>query len=747
VTDPSIKSNDLGILHIPPANNTDARVPTAEEISANTRLLLRNLKQAAHRQSGILNRPTFLAAANKGLTIPGSLQCFFPNHPSLKTLGSSVTLTLPGLGNTVDAISRYDHVQLVAMGLEVGADIDPDINFSFRWRRQDAQIQTLLKENTRRLRTYWAVIVSPSSPVTANSINTAIPTINGVKAVEVDTSTAGIELGSFRIYFLDPALVNGKTYRVYLDTLEVADLCRVWRVQNFTQRGYLWGREGETDFLDAYHIQPTYRYVGVGAEDYEQRGQDSLQRLLTGRPLLGSPTGDRAVLNLINGQVAENLDAPGIPTSSPNGSVALANGQRITFTNEARVERRYCIRVQSANVGGVAEVVVPFAVSSPLGSVVAPNTTDHRVYDEDGDEISNEGIFSGLGDTGALVWRCSNAAVITPGDYVYVQMGVAYPSGSGFPFSGVAEAVYLDGVALPAANVREASVDDFGEYVAPASDGQFIAVLGQERAALHYLYRKYTVTSTADGIVRMPNAATGLIAFISGSNAPSGRIDQPVITGLDASASYDILCYYAPPAAEKWQFQLRTPRYPAVDNGVSALNGSRMVTPLHLLAHTQGGGTSVYQSDGRVRYEAVGMRLPFNSAVGARRPHQVNAKLAFLNAPDPGPLAFRDAELLAGRGLAALRPGIPIEAAVSGDSQSQGLACVLTTGSLPLGLQKLPLASRLPYQLVAAGVVQKDGVYRLLVVTLLEGDPSAVSYVALNAASPNFAAIDLFPLW
>jgi hypothetical protein len=745
--DPSIKANDLAVLHIPPASNVDARVPTAEELSANSQIMLRNLQRAASRPAGVRNRPSFTSPSGLSVTLPGSTALHFPHHPGLTSLGSNVTFTLPGLGNTVDSISRYDHVQLVAMGLEVRADIDPDINFSFRWRRQDAQIQTLVKENTRRLRTYWAVVVSPSTPITAAAIATALPTLDGVKTLEVDTVSTGIPLGSFQIFLLDPTLVDEKSYRVYTDTIEVVDLCRVWRVQNFTQKGYLWGNGGEGSLISDIHIQPTYRYVGVGAEDYEMRGQDSLQRLITGRPLLGGPGMDRAVVNLVNGQVAENVTAPGIPAASPNGSVALANGQRITFTNEARTERRYCVRLQSTNVGGVAEVVAPFAVSSPLGSTVAPNPADHKIYDEDGNEISNEGVFSGLGDTGALVWRCSSSAVLTPGDYVYVQMGIYYPPGSGFVFSGRTEQVYLDGVALNAANVREASEDDFGEYTAPAADGNYIAVMGRERAALHYLYRKYTVSSTAGGILRMPTGATGVIAFVSGSNAPTGRQDKPVLTGLDPSASYTVLCYYAPPSSDKWQFQIKHPRYPAVDNGVSTLNGSRVVTPLFLSGHTQGGGTSVYQSDGRIRYEAVGMRLPYNSTPGAKRPHVANAKLAFSNQPDPGPAAFRDLDLLSGRGLALLRPGIPVAAASAGDAQDQGLAAVLTSDGIPLGVQKLPLASRLPYQLVGSCVVEKGGLYYLLVVTAMEGDPKAISYIPLSAATPAFAGIGLFPLW
>lgn len=745
--DPVIKSNDLGILHIPPANNTDARVPTAEEISANTQLLIRNIKLAARQQAGVTNRPQFGVSPGLGIVLPANLGVFYPNHPNLKTLGVSVPLTMPGLGNTIDQISRYDYVGLVAMACEVTAQTDPDINFSFRWRRQDSQIQTLVKENTRRLRTFWAVIVSPTTPATATAIETALPTVDGSKILSVSKTPVGSALGAMRIYPLDPNFVDQRDYKVFPGTIEVAQLCRVWRVQNTIQNGYHWGRNGEQDFLADYHLQPTYHYVGVGSEDYEMRGKDAFRRLMTGQPLLNAPWKDRAVLNLINGQVTSNLNAPGIPVSSPNGSVGLANGQRITFTNEPRTEYRYCVRVQSINQGGVAEVVTPFAVASPLGSRVAADPSNHEIWDINGNPIGNEGTYSGLGDTGALVWRCSNTAVITPGDFVYVQMGIEYPAGSGFPFAGEIEAVYRNGLPLNPANVREATLNDIEAYTAPVGGDQYLVVMGKERAALHYIYAHDTVTSTPTGVVRIPDGSTGVIAFISGPNAPTGRINRPVLAGLSPNTTYQILHYHSPSASTQWQFQISYPKYPSVSGGASLLNGSRVVTPFEVFAHTQGGGNSVFQSEGAIRYEPVGMRLPYNSDPNALRPYATNTKPSYLNEPDPGALAFRSTQLLGGQGLTALRPGVPLTANAAGGAQSQGLSVALTSNNTPVGIQKNPLASQRSYQLVGGCVVEKSGQYHLLVVSVLEGDPAAISYVAFDASAPHFAGIDLFPLW
>jgi hypothetical protein len=743
-----VKANDNQIVWIPPQSDTDARVPTAEELRVNSELAQRSLALSAGRErpAGLLNRPAFGAAVgSRGVILPAGLHAYAPGHPRLTALASPVTVTLPGLGDTVSSVSRYDRLYLAVMEVVVTAAIDEDINFSFKWRDQNNNIQTLEKENTRRARTVWAVVFAQDS-TTASAVLANLPVVGGKKSLVVDKATTGSALGQLRIYPLDPNLVDTKTYEVLEGSLSLIEVCRVWRVQNFDQAGYRWGRDGEDDFIPDYHIQPSYTYVGPGYEDVESRARETFSRLMRGLPLSDAPTYDRAVVNLTNSVVAANPDAPGVAGASPNGSVTLANDQRISFSNQQVRQTTFAIPVVTTNSGGFARAQLTFAGSAPAGSRFSPSSGDHKVYTLAGEEIGAFGTFVGLGDSGTMTWTASVGAPVAHGEKVYLVPMMIYPAGSGFPVAGQVEAVYADGVALDPANIREASVNDLTAYAAPANGEDFIAVAGRERAALHYIYKKLTLTSDVNGIVRIPDTERGLIAFISGSNAPSGRVDLPVVAGLDNEASYNVLVYYPPRSAEEWQVQVKAARYPG-RNERAWLEGSQVVTDPVVLAHTQGGGTSVFQSEGSLRYEAVGMRLPGNTLSSARKAYTLDTKIRFKEEGDPGPVAIREVEHLASRGVVRLQPGSQLASVAGSGQQGRGISGRLSSGGIPVGVAKRPLSSEMPYQVATACVVEKAGSHRLLVATYNEGDPSIHTAVECNSDTPHFAAFDTFKLY
>lgn len=747
MTNVNIKANDLEVLWVGPESDTDERVPTAQELAAANHLHQQNLERAQRieRPAGLQNRPTF-STTGKSVVIPAGMAPFAPGHPSLSALIDPVTVDLPALSDTSSSVSRYDRLYLMVFGGVVSAAVDPDINLSFEWRSQNNTLQILSKENTRRVRSFWAVVWS-QGPTTAEAIYAALPSVGGKQTLNVAKSALGTALNAtLRVYPLDPNLVDSKAYNVLSDTVELIDLCRVWRVQNYTQAGYQWGRGAEKDFEAQYQVQPTYRYVGDGWDDWGARSRETIRRIFLGLPLIESPTYDRAVSNLINGQVGTNLDAPGLATASPNGSTALSNGQRVSYSNQAITQKTYCLPVATINAAGFAQASVPFQTNSPAGAYFSQNASDHKVYSAIGRDITADGTLLGLGGTGALIWTANSNAVAAPGDVVFVAPAIYYPAGSGFSYTGVIEKVYLNGTTLNAANVREASVNNVEAYTDPAASENYIAVLGKERAALHYIYKKITVASGSGGTLVLPNSERGLIAFISGAGAPAGRIDKPVITGLTPSTNYSLLVYYPPAPTDNWQFQFRTARY-AGTGEKAILNGAHIASTPAAFAHSQGGGNGVFLADGEYQYEAIAFRLPANSHPNAIKHYLCNYRMQFATEGDVGATSFREVWLNPAAGLALPKVGMKLATVDGVTAQGRGLAVTLQSYGRTLGVKKLPIQCGQIYQLVVACLVVKDGERRLLLTTLNEANPLLPSDCQFSSDSPGFAGIDTFRIY
>ena len=741
----NVKPNDLEILWLPPQSDTDERVPTADEMATGTRLGTQHVQttRAALKPAGVLNRPTF-TSTNKNVVIPAGLEFFSPAHPTLSAIPINHTLTLPALADTVVSVSRYDRIYLCGFSAIVTDEIDPHIRLTFTWRNQSDILQEVTKENTRRVRDFYAFVWA-AGETTPSTVLSELD-VEGVKQLTVSKAAAGQALTTLRIYPFDANLADTETYVLIEDSLELIELLRVWRVQNTNQEGYFWGRSGEDDFEPDFHLQPSYRYVGEGWQDIQNRATESFWRLMRGESLSDTPTLDRSVQNLVNGQVGINLEAPGVATASPNGSTALANEQRVRFTNEAISQTLFCLPVVTTNSSGNAVATVNFAGNSPAGSAFA--SSGHKIYDEAGNDISSEGTFTGQGGTGALTWTASGGASISPSDTAYLVPAIDYPAGSGFPVAGDIEAVYFNAIALAAGNVRELSVNAPANYENPDNAEDFIVVLDKGRAALAHILKKVTVTASASGVVTIPSTARGLIAFIDGPSAPPGLQNVPVVDGLTNGGTYNLLVYHAPPGSEQWQFQFKSPRYAGTQESIW-LNGARVATQPLAIAHSQIGGNSLSFSDAAIQHEVIGFRLPLNSAAAAVKGFIFNSTIQVEGEPALADIAFKEIDLPpGGYGHTQLKPGQILAVQNAIEAQSQGMAVSLQADDgLFLGTAKPRLDAATGYQLVIACAVEKNGDYRLLVITLNAGFVGLFNYLSYSSDADDYSGIDTFNLY
>lgn len=724
---------DAAILWLGQQTDIDSRVPTAEEMAKTEEVMRGHLGRSRARitPSGLLERPTFTANGGRQVGIP-ALSVWAPLHPTLETIPANV-LSMPVLAQGV--VNRYDYIYLLCFGVIVTADLDPEVNLTFQWRAGNV-LENVTKENTARIRDAYAYWVSPF-PMTTEAIATRIgPTLTPNKS--------GMAFEDCRLFPLDEILRPGLTYTLTPGQLESLELLRVWRVQGVNQTGWWWGQTTERTMEGDIHLQPTYRYVGPGLEDWSARTADSLYRLMRGESLRNSPRLNRGVYNLLNGQVGSNTQAPGIATASPNGSIALANGQRVTFTNRAITQRVFALAIATSDGGGFAVATINFAGNSPSGSKFA--ASGHQVFSAAGVDLTSSGAFTGADTAGALTWTATVAGTPAPGTVVYLVAHLTYPAGSGFPVCGDVEAVYLDGVPISEANIKDS---DITVYTEPVNGGNHLVVLDRGNSELRWIYKKFSVVADSSGNVKMPSEARGLIAWISGPSAPIERQDKAVVTGLNASNGYDILCYWPPVAEEQWQFQILYPTYAGTQEA-SWLNGATVLTQPIAIAHSLGGGTTFSPPsrplpDGDVIGHAVAWRLPSNSDGQAIRNYALDAAIALQGGPDNGNAPFQVMPSLAAvGGMVSLRPGQVLEAVASADTHPQGVGVALRVGGRPVGVYKPRLAGTGRYQLVVACGVEKAGEQRVLVITYNGGETTQGNALAANSAAPSLAGVDLF---
>lgn len=714
----TLKPSDAAILWKNQESDVDSRVPTAEELAATEQLLRQHIvaSRAGIRPNGWLERPTLSIVGSQ--VIAGNLQPWSAAHPALSPI-PQLALTLPAVSGEVD---RRDYLCLMAFSVVVGVAQDPDVALEFSWR-EGAALQTLTKENTGRIRDGWAVIGCSTTgqdlPITAQQIAQALA---GQITISRQLSyVLAPGLPQFWVQGLDGSL----TEQIYtlIGEIELIPLCRVWRrVSTNNATGYLEHSSGAERPLEAaIHLEPCYRYVGDGWDNWPLRVQESLYRLGQGQALQGSPRMRRWVYNLINGQVGANPDAPGIPTYTLANELLLANGQRTVFSNAAITAVSWLSLQVTINDGtGKAKASVSLAAGAPVGTTFA--ATGHQVFTTAGADVTANGTFTGGGTAGPLEWVATSG--VSVGASVYVLPAISYPAGAGFPVSGTLEAAYLNASAVPDANLQSTPLTG---YRSAESPNPYVVVANPATGGIQ-IYKQESLTASAGGVVTVP-AGVGAIAYISGPSAPATLQNKPVITGLVANETYTVLCHYAPTAEEQWQMQFLAPQY-AGQRRVDWLNGATITTPWVALAHRLGS-----QAGGGVGLSnhALALRLP-RRTVAAVMAYQLGTGLL------PEALGLvQDWQARGGNNPAIA--GLGLAASAEATTEPNCLRATLAANGLPLDSAK-PVVTGGHYQLVlACGVRRATGEPAMLVATI-NGLAGAV--VALEGAD---VAFDVFNLW
>jgi hypothetical protein len=680
--------NDWCVIQVPPQSETDPRVPMAEEFALHARIEASNIWKS-RLQQGWVSIPTIQITAPRTLVLSDGV-ALVPSHSNYK-LEIAGSLEIPALSSSSSVIKRDDFLSLVVVATEFNKDHDPilgQVEFNYRKQQSDGSFTILPanKENSRRMRSVWVLVIS-SQPLTSEDFFAALPqNTAGNQILNIGNKTPqGFGIGELKVYALDTTLIAGKSYPVFKDSAYALPFLQIRRLQNFLEKGYVWGNGGEGNLAKDTHFSDIAELAFPPQTDNLVR-QRALQ-IFSGIPAKGF-TYSRTVQNLLAGNVSGNPGRPGEAASSPNGSVCLANDQRVSFTNQQIIQKLACLPT-TAGSDGSGNAIVTFSLNSnaPLGTRFSQIRDDHKIYAADGSDQTPFGVFQNLGATGALTWIADSNSVIKPGNICYFVPGINFPSGSGFtvPFDKC-EAGWANGVAIDAGNILDATIDDLASYRTPTANQEFIAVFGKERAALHYIYKKISVVSNGIGTVTIPFLERGVFAFIEGV---SERINKPVVTGLTPNTTYAALVYYPPRSMEQWQWQFRYCFYQGLNNP-TLLNNAEIISSPLLFVHTQGGGTSAFFGDSELQYSPIAMHLPVGNS--QTKHYELNTPVNLPGENYANEIAFRELQAVPGTGCSLPRLGRKITFVGNTVNASRSLsgAIHLADGSRPL-----PIGSRL----------------------------------------------------
>lgn len=714
-------ASDWAVIQVAPASETDPRVPMAEEFALQAQIEAANAWKS-RLQQGWLAVPSVEIIAPRTLVLSGG-SALVPSHSEYK-VDVSGSLEIPALSSPGSVVKRDDFLSLVVVATEFNKDHDPtlgQVTFSYRKPQTGGgfTVETTQKENTRRMRSVWLFVLSPQPLVGADFITALPQDASGNKILGIANKTVqGFSIGDTKVYALDLGLTSGKSYTVYPDSAYALPLFQIRRLQNFLERGYVWGNGGEGSLAKDVHLSD------IAESAFATRDDDLVRKraiqIFSGIPAKGF-TYSRTVQNLLAGNVSGNPGRPGEAAASPNGSVCLANDQRIGFTNQQITQKLACLPTTAGSDGsGNAIVTFPLNSNAPLGTRFSERREDHKVYAVDGSDQTPFGTFQNLGATGALTWIADSNSAIKPGNICYFVPGVNFPSGSGFsvPFDKC-EAGWANGVLMDAGNIL-AAVDDLFGYRAPTAGQDFIAVFGKERACLHYIYKKISVVSNGVGTVVVPQSERGVFAFIEGV---SGRIDKPVATDLTPNTTYAALVYYPPRSNEQWQWQFRYCAYQGL-NDPSILNNAEIISAPLLFAHTQGAGTSAFFGDAELQYSPISMHLPVGNS--ATKHYELNTPVNLPGENYADPIAFRELQAVPGTGCSLPRLGRKIAFAsnstnalrtLSGAIHLDDSTTPLTAGSR-LGCQVPTLSTNRAFQGVLCVGIQANQQKYLAIATI-----------------------------
>lgn len=706
------KVNDLAVNPKAPKGLGDISVLLAEEVNLNNEIHLQYTYCSRGNPSWLkLPQVTLIASEQNLYQIRG--KAHLPIYPN-DGLSLDFNLKIPTLkASTGSIVNREDFLYLVAFSCEVGAEQDPELGqleFSYRdidEQTQEIQIKQMVGENSHRQRVFFIAILSPE-PIVSEDFRelTAIPSNGDIDAHHRFTVTrkgaTGFPFGEHQVWAIDDNWTASKSYQVFPSYIDVLPICKVRRKANYSEGGYTGG--------DGIDIIDIILDGSASTEDINTIAWKRIVDLFSGF----SRNYSRTVQNLCLGTIQGN-SSPGEAAIASNGTNMIANGQRMTFLDQAVTDNISVAKVQAENDGtDRALVSIVLQQPTPYGTYFSENLALHKIYSPDGKDQSSLGRFTRLGHSGVLAWIASEDSSIKPGGIAYCVPAICYPPGCGFqvPFRRC-EKIWFTGKELPEGNIREGGQNDLIEYQEPVEGQSIIAVMARERSGLLYLYEDVVVQSNAFGMVVVPDEPAGCFAFIEGV---VGRLDSPIARVPRPNTACRALVYRSPRPSDKFQFLLAYSKYQGLGDA-NLLDGAEIISDPLFIAHSQGGGNTVYRGEATFRFSPIAKYLPQASA--ARAP-ELYGPIHLAGETYPGPLTMRVLPIQASPGLALPFLGQTINylknpiAPIRGD---RGIEGRLAIGGETMGFRLPNLSHDSLFQGVVAIVVRKEKEIRLLIVT------------------------------
>lgn len=225
MTDVYLDPRDQGILFVAPQSESDLRVPTAEELTSQSELLNRaiinSFPQGNNNKLIIANEAIPISEAEREVAIPTDVNVFLQGHP-LITYTDPYRITLPEV-----SANETQTLYLVGFFYEVSAEIDGNIVFSFKYRDSDGNINTISKENTRRIRSGWMLVNTSLNFGVQEFINLLTPQVDSRKyslTVPSHTTKTGWILQSQIQGYLGSLPIKDFTYTIFRDGIQVIPL-------------------------------------------------------------------------------------------------------------------------------------------------------------------------------------------------------------------------------------------------------------------------------------------------------------------------------------------------------------------------------------------------------------------------------------------------------------------------------------------------------------------------------------------
>ena len=247
MSDVFLNSRDQGIIFVPPQSEDDPRVPTAEELTAQSELLNRVILDSSRAEgynSLILSDDVApLSGEVREVGIPEEVKVLLGGHSPI-TYSSPYRVTLPEAST-----DQSETLYLIGFFYEVGADIDSNILYTFQYRDSDGVVNTIAKENTRRIRSGWMVVNTAfpfSREIFTNLLTPQSDSRRFLLTVPDHTPKDGWVLQSSpKIQgYLGGLPVTNESYRIFEDGIQVIPLLSIDRTVD----------DGTPDFSDVLSI-------------------------------------------------------------------------------------------------------------------------------------------------------------------------------------------------------------------------------------------------------------------------------------------------------------------------------------------------------------------------------------------------------------------------------------------------------------------------------------------------------------